>query len=515
MVRSAALLAVAGLAAGCSADMSRFDDGFYTGSVPKPIPQAGVAGNVDQLNTGSVRPGGLGNAGAASQPMYGQGGGYSQAPVTRTASVERSMLPPPGGAQPAMAAPARMAEPMPVASAEPMTTAPAAPARSAKAGWSDTGNRVALRSGETIDTLADRYGVPAKAILAVNGLRSASDAQPGQEIAIPTYSYGGGASTQIASAATAPNGRTLGAPPSNLRAPGSASAQIPAAPSRTASKGGSVVVESGDSVLGLARRNGVSAAALREANGLTDDNIRIGQKLVLPSGATPAKRVASLETRPTMTDAKPVAEKPAKVQPAPVAKAEPKPYEAPHAAETAAKPAAELKPAKVEAAKVEPAPEPKAAEVAAPPAAPTSTVQEEVETEVASTAPTGTGIDQFRWPVQGRVVKRFGEKAGARRNDGLDISVPRGTPIKAAENGVVIYAGDGLKEFGNTVLVKHANGLVTVYGHADDLKVKRGATVKRGQEIATAGMTGDTETPQVHFEVRKDSAPVDPMKFLK
>ncbi|MCT7294436.1 M23 family metallopeptidase, partial [Rhodococcus sp. PAE-6] len=87
----------------------------------------------------------------------------------------------------------------------------------------------------------------------------------------------------------------------------------------------------------------------------------------------------------------------------------------------------------------------------------------------------------------------FGDKVGSRRNDGLDISVPQGTPIKAAENGVVIYAGDGLKEFGNTVLIKHESGLVTVYGHADSISVERGATVKRGQEIATAGMTGDAD----------------------
>jgi len=113
------------------------------------------------------------------------------------------------------------------------------------------------------------------------------------------------------------------------------------------------------------------------------------------------------------------------------------------------------------------------------------------------------------------VLKRYGEKSGAKRSDGLDISVPRGTPVKAAENGVVIYAGDGLKEFGNTVLVKHDNGLVTVYGHADTLMVKRGATVRRGQEIATAGVSGDTDTPMVHFEVRKDSAPVDPGKYLQ
>ena len=93
--------------------------------------------------------------------------------------------------------------------------------------------------------------------------------------------------------------------------------------------------------------------------------------------------------------------------------------------------------------------------------------------------------------------------------------MPTGTPIKAAENGVVIYAGDGLKEFGNTVLVRHEDGLVTVYGHAGEIKVQRGQKVRRGEDIALAGMSGSAETPKLHFEVRKDSAPVNPVGFLE
>ena len=87
--------------------------------------------------------------------------------------------------------------------------------------------------------------------------------------------------------------------------------------------------------------------------------------------------------------------------------------------------------------------------------------------------------------------------------------------MKAAENGVVIYAGNGLKEFGNTVLVRHDNGLVTVYGHASELKVQRGQKVKRGEEIAESGMSGNAKSPQLHFEVRKDSSPVDPSTYLE
>jgi len=100
-------------------------------------------------------------------------------------------------------------------------------------------------------------------------------------------------------------------------------------------------------------------------------------------------------------------------------------------------------------------------------------------------------------------------------NDGVDIMVPEGTIVKAAENGVVIYAGDGLKEFGNTILIRHEDNLVTVYGHNSQLLVQRGQKVRRGDDIAKSGKSGNTTTPKLHFEVRKNSTPVNPMKYLE
>jgi murein DD-endopeptidase MepM/ murein hydrolase activator NlpD len=137
-----------------------------------------------------------------------------------------------------------------------------------------------------------------------------------------------------------------------------------------------------------------------------------------------------------------------------------------------------------------------------------------VEQDDKAAAPDATGIGKMRWPVRGRVISAFGSAGGA-DGDGIDISVPEGTPVKAAENGVVIYAGNGLKEFGNTVLVRHDDGLVTVYGHAKSLEVSRGDKVRRGQEIALSGMSGNADSPRLHFEVRKNSAPVDPRKYLE
>ncbi len=120
----------------------------------------------------------------------------------------------------------------------------------------------------------------------------------------------------------------------------------------------------------------------------------------------------------------------------------------------------------------------------------------------------------FRWPVKGRVISSFGKKPGGLRNEGINIAVPEGTSVRSAEAGIVAYAGNELKGYGNLVLVRHKNGWVTAYAHNKQLFVKRGDTVKRGTVIAKAGQTGSVKTPQLHFEVRKGASAVNPMKYL-
>ncbi len=132
---------------------------------------------------------------------------------------------------------------------------------------------------------------------------------------------------------------------------------------------------------------------------------------------------------------------------------------------------------------------------------------------VKSAEPAGS-LPGFRWPVRGRVIAAFGPKPNGVQNDGINLAVPEGTPIKAAEDGVVAYAGSELKGYGNLVLVRHPNGFVTAYAHASDILVKRGETVKRGQVIAHAGQTGNVSSPQLHFEIRKGATPVDPSQYL-
>ena len=124
------------------------------------------------------------------------------------------------------------------------------------------------------------------------------------------------------------------------------------------------------------------------------------------------------------------------------------------------------------------------------------------------------GAPSFAWPVSGRVIADFGTTATGGRNDGINIAASDGTPIHAAASGTVSYAGDELKNYGNLVLIKHAGGYTTAYAHADHLVVSRGDFVARGQVIGYAGATGDVTTPQLHFEIRNGTNPVNPRSYL-
>jgi murein DD-endopeptidase MepM/ murein hydrolase activator NlpD len=122
---------------------------------------------------------------------------------------------------------------------------------------------------------------------------------------------------------------------------------------------------------------------------------------------------------------------------------------------------------------------------------------------------------KFRWPVRGRIIAPFGKRPDGTHNDGVNLAVPLGTEVHAAENGRVAYAGDELKAYGNLIQIRHDNGWVSAYAHADQILVKRDEVVKRGQVIARAGRTGTVDQPQLHFELRQGSKPVDPLPHLE
>jgi murein DD-endopeptidase MepM/ murein hydrolase activator NlpD len=135
--------------------------------------------------------------------------------------------------------------------------------------------------------------------------------------------------------------------------------------------------------------------------------------------------------------------------------------------------------------------------------------------EAAPAVEPSSATGRFRWPARGRVIASFGKRPDGTHNDGVNIAVPQGTDIHAAENGRVAYAGNELKGYGNLVLIRHDNGWVSAYAHADQVLVKRDDVVRRGQVIAKAGKTGTVDQPQLHFELRQGAKPVDPLPHME
>ena len=146
----------------------------------------------------------------------------------------------------------------------------------------------------------------------------------------------------------------------------------------------------------------------------------------------------------------------------------------------------------------------------APTAAPVAAAPAAAAPAASAAATSESASPEFRWPARGRIIQGF--KPG--QSEGINIAVPEGTAVKAAEGGEVAYAGSELKGYGNLVLIRHPNGFVSAYAHNGELMVKRGETVRRGQVIAKSGQTGNVSSPQLQFQLRKGSTPVDPTRYL-
>ncbi|MGL9617475.1 LysM peptidoglycan-binding domain-containing M23 family metallopeptidase [Bradyrhizobium sp. U531] len=343
-----------------------------------------------------------------------------------------------------------------------LETTATVPPRSVAAAQPAGGTKIIVGTSDTLDLLAKRYRVTPQAILAANGYKGPRALSPGQQLIIPhpATAAAPAAAPALAPVAAAPVAKpvaAMAAPPSTH------------------------FVNHGDTLASIARKNHISSADLARANGLDPSaKLKLGTRLTVPGAKTAAL-------------AAPVAAAP--VGAAPVA--------------------GTLQP--VAAA---PAPAMKVASAAAPVqsarlAQATANVEEKPAAEApAKAAETTSALPTFRWPVRGKVVTSYGAKTNGKSNDGINLAVPEGTPVKAAEDGVVAYSGNELKGYGNLVLVRHSNGYVTAYAHASELMVKRGDTIKRGQVIAKSGQSGEVASPQLHFEIRKGSSPVDPLQFL-
>jgi murein DD-endopeptidase MepM/ murein hydrolase activator NlpD len=329
------------------------------------------------------------------------------------------------------------------------TTATVAPRSVAARQPAQGGTTIIVGTSDTLDMLAKRYNVSSAAILQANGYRGPRALSPGQQLIIPRQT-----AVLAAPAPAASKPLAAAAAPSSVH-----------------------IVNRGDTLISIARRNQVPVAELARANNLDQTAmLSLGMKLTVPGSksatiAPAAQVVAATPVQPVEAVAAPATR---------LAAAGGQPQSV-RLAQTTTN-IAEEKPV-VEAASVKPG-------------------------EATGALPT------FRWPVRGKVITSYGAKTNGKANDGINLAVPEGTPVKAAEDGVVAYSGNELKGYGNLVLVRHSNGYVTAYAHASELLVKRGDTIKRGQIIAKSGQSGEVGSPQLHFEIRKGSSPVDPLQFL-
>jgi murein DD-endopeptidase MepM/ murein hydrolase activator NlpD len=312
------------------------------------------------------------------------------------------------------------------------------------------GTAITVAPGETLETIARKHAVPVSAIMEANHITSATAVHPGEHLVIPRY--------RAAPAATA------AAPPQTRIATTAPAASAPYSPPHggLVAPSGTHVVAPGETLNSIARLYGKPVMVIAKANNIAPDTrVRVGDHIVIPEMGEHPAPVASRTEAPAVAPSESVAT-----------------IESPHSARiaTPSEPVAGDNPVK--------------------------------------TADAASAMPSFRWPVRGRIIAAFGPKPNGLQNDGINLAVPEGTPIKAAEDGVVAYAGNELKGYGNLVLVRHANGFVTAYANASEILVKRGENVKRGQVIARSGETGNVTSPQLHFEIRKGATPVDPSQYL-
>ena len=323
---------------------------------------------------------------------------------------------------------------------------------------------VVVQRGETLYDISQRYHVPLRLLLDANRLRPPYGDLVGRRLVLPK-------------------------PPTH-------------------------VVQTGQTLYGLSRLYHVGLYELVSANDIQAPyRLDAGAVLVIPppEGGPP---VPPLKTAGPLKTAAPRQSPPA---PAPMMVAErrgpPLPQPAPRAA-----PRHETAPRQAEERKVERpmAARPKATRRMAMrrDSTPRRTAASPPPMPVAeAAAPPGRG-HPFLWPVRGRVLVGFGPESNGLNNDGINIAVPEGTPVRAAATGVVVYAGNELKGYGNLLLIRHADGWITAYAHNAKLLVRRGQRVTRGEIIARAGETGGVSSPQLHFEIRHGTQAVDPLRYL-
>lgn len=455
------IAAVAGGVGGCSSDMTRL------GEAPGANPFAASAPpNRMASVTTPASP-------APAAPVVMQ----QSLPPIQTASISQPQYVPPPPQQPQYVPPP---QPQYVPPPQQQRPVPEGPVTARADGHWDTngGTAIVVAPGDTAEAIARRWRVPAQALIQANNITKPTALPPGEKLVIPRYVVGGSG----ALVAHATNPRTQVAPATVPVAAAPRLTPPPAAPVSTASAASAAstatasvqtllptapihTVGSGETLGKIAGKYRVKPRELALANGIRPDTpLKIGMKLAIP-----VKVAVASNTQPAKS-APPVMQ---------VAQA-PSPVTSGRTEQTSN------------------------VMVATP-----------VDKQTEEANQNGSnGAAGFRWPARGRIVNNFGAKVNGATNDGIDLAVPEGTQVRAVNDGVVAYAGNELKGYGNLVLIRHSNGYVSAYANASELMVKRNDQVHKGQVILKSGQTGNATAPQLHFEIRKNSAPVDPMQYL-
>ncbi|MBY0559959.1 LysM peptidoglycan-binding domain-containing M23 family metallopeptidase [Hyphomicrobium sp.] len=513
---------------GCSADVTRFDSTSFNfndspGATPIPSEPVRTSSLGDNQTVGGSTPRGPYGAGASSVQVA------ALPEATGDHGSTSYDAPPPPPQQPSPSASYRPAKPFARTPSEPSYGRDTAAARSTPpvTPVAAKGEMIEVQPGDTLYGLSRRHQVSLTELTSLNGL-SNPNLKPGQKLYLPAA----GASSDRSSVAAAKAIEAATPLPAPL---------APAAPDVVANYNGSYTVKPGDSLYGIARSNNVKLAELQQVNGISDPRrVKPGTVLKVPgesASEAPSRMAESTSapqpphTPPPLPAASapaaplPPAQSTAAVVP-PITPSEPARYgDATTAQPTVIngeKRVASLSDNKVTDASPDssPAVAPVQPTQPAAPAQKISPPEEKVAVAVPSAVAEGAASSannsgKLRWPTIGKIVAGFGGRSDGTHNDGINLQVPLGTEVHAAESGIVAYAGSELKGYGNLVLLRHDNGWVTAYAHNDELLVKRGDKIKRGQVIAKAGKTGSVDQPQVHFELRQGSKPVDPMPYLE
>lgn len=276
-------------------------------------------------------------------------------------------------------------------------------------------------------------------------------------------------------------------------------------PAAREAQDGQYVVQRGDTLYSIALAFGQDYRDLARWNGLDDPSrLQVGQSLRVqpPADATGSAVVAAVPVAPvSAAQVRPI-DSPQPLPP--VTSATPASPVASSAAAPApaGSPAASPAPAAIAPATA-PAPGPASPSTSTPPVVASRSADSAAEPKATEPA---LG---WSWPAAGKVIEAFDDA----RNKGIDIAGKEGDPVLASNDGHVVYAGSGLRGYGNLVIIKHTDDFISAYAHNRSILVKQGQAVKRGQRIAEMGKT-DADLPKLHFEVRRQGKPVDPMRYL-